>query len=179
MRSMIAAVFGCAALSVAGMAQNTGTAATTDQAFVDLAAQTDMTEAHLGQLAADQAESQAVKDYAQMLVTDHTADYNQLTAVATKAGLTVPKGIDEKHDKMIAPFAKLKGKMFDRRYAREMVTGHEAAIAAYNKEARDGQNADLKAYAQQALPTLEKHETGAKALEKPGNARESREKTSK
>ncbi len=166
MKKIMAAVFGCAALSVAGMAQNTGSAATSDQAFVDLAAQTDMTEAHLGQLAADQAQSQGVKDYAQMLVTDHTADYTQLSAIAGKAGLTVPKGLDAKHDKMIAPFTKLKGRAFDQHYIHEMVAGHEAAIAAYNKESRDGQNADLKAYAQQALPTLEKHETEAKALQK-------------
>lgn len=148
-----------------GAAQKEATA-TTDQAFVDLAAQTDMTEAHLGQLAQESAKSQAVKDYASMLVTDHTADYTKLTAVATKAGLTVPKGLDAKHDKMIAPFEKMKGAAFDSHYIREMVTGHEAAIAAYNKESRDGQNADLKAYATDALPVLEKHETGAKDLMK-------------
>ncbi len=36
-----------------------------DQHFVDFAAQTDMMEAHLGQMAADQASDQGVKDYAQ------------------------------------------------------------------------------------------------------------------
>ena len=166
MKKMMIAVFGCAALSFPAPAQNTGSAATSDQAFVDMAAQTDMTEAHLGQMAADQAQSQGVKDYAQMLVTDHTADYTKLSAVAGKAGLTVPKGLDAKHEKMAASFAKLHGKAFDQKYIHEMVAGHEAAIAAYNKESRDGQNADLKGYATETLPTLEKHEAGAKALMK-------------
>ena len=166
MKAILAGLFSCCVLSIPAMAQNTGSAATTDQAFVDLAGQTDMTEAHLGQLAADQAASPGVKEFAQMLVTDHTADYTQLTAVATKASLTVPKGLDAKQQKMIAPYEKLHGKAFDRRFAHDMVAGHEAAIAAYNKEARDGQNADLKAYATQALPTLEKHRTAAQALEK-------------
>jgi putative membrane protein len=62
----------------------------TDQQFIDMAAQTDMLEAHLGQMAADQASSPDVKTYAQMLVTDHTGDYQQLTALAAKAGFTVP-----------------------------------------------------------------------------------------
>jgi putative membrane protein len=149
-----------------------------DQEFVDFAAQTDMTEAHLGQLAANQAESQGVKDYAQMLVTDHTNDYNQLTAVASKANLNVPKGLDAKHDKMIAPFEKLKGAAFDRQYIREMVAGHEAAIAAYDRESREGQNADLKNYAQQALPTLEKHKNGAVDLEKSSKGTGGHKKTS-
>ena len=155
----------CMALCcVPAFAQATGTA--NDQKFVDFAAQTDMTEAHLGQLAQDQSSNQAVKDFAQMLVTDHTDDYNKLTAAATKAGATVPKGIDAEHNKMIAPFEKAKGAAFDRRFERDMVAGHTKAIAEYKKEEADGQNADMKAYATAALPVLEKHLQAAKDLEK-------------
>jgi putative membrane protein len=144
----------------------TAGAASADQKFVDMAAQTDMMEAHLGQMAADQASAQGVKDFAQTLVTDHTADYNKLTAAATKAGETVPKGLDAAHDRMIKPFEKLKGAAFDHRFVREMVAGHEKAIAAYKKEQADGQSADLKQYASDALPTLEKHLQAAQDLEK-------------
>jgi len=137
-----------------------------DQQFVDFAAQTDMMEAHLGQMAADQASASDIKQYAQMLVSDHTNDYQQLSAAATKAGLNVPKGLDAAHNKMLAPFEKLKAAAFDQRYAREMVTGHTKAIAEYKREASDGQNADLKAYANQALPVLEKHLQSAEGLQK-------------
>jgi putative membrane protein len=147
-------------------AKHSAAAAMTDQKFVDMAAQTDMTEAHLGQLAADQASSQGVKDYAQMLVTDHTADYQQLTNVAAKANLTIPKGLDAEHDKMIAPFEKLKGAVFDSRYIHEMVAGHTHAIEVFTKESTDAQSADLKAYASAALPILQKHLDGAKDLGK-------------
>ncbi len=165
MRIITAGLCFCTVSCVMVWAQS-GTGSTTDQAFVDLAAQTDMTEAHLGQLAQENASSQAVKDYANMLVTDHTADYTQLGTIATKAGLTVPKGLDPMHQKMIAPFEKLKGAAFDHRYIHQMVVGHEAAIAAYNKQSRDGQNEAIKTYATQTLPTLEKHEQGAKDLSK-------------
>jgi putative membrane protein len=138
----------------------------TDQQFVDFAAQTDMMEAHLGQLASSSASAQGVKDYAQMLVTDHTNDYTQLNAVATKANLVMPKGLDDAHNKMIAPFEKLQGAAFDRRYVQEMVAGHTKAIAVYTKEASDAQNPDLKAYANQVLPVLQKHLDGAKDLQK-------------
>ena len=164
MKTILTGLFCFAVTCSLAAAQGAEAEATGDQAFVNLAAETDMTEAHLGQLAANQASSQAVKDYAQMLVTDHTADYDKITAVATKAGLTVPKGLDAKHDKMAMSFEKLKGAAFDRHYIHDMVAGHEAAIAAYEKESKDGQNADLKAYAAATLPTLEKHRDGAKAL---------------
>jgi putative membrane protein len=166
MKAFLAGLFGCALISTMALAQSHAAQGTSDQDFVNMAAQTDMTEAHLGQLAQNQGSSQAVKDLGQMLATDHTKDYDQLTAIATKAGLSVPKGLDAQHDKMIAPFEKLKGKQFDRRYAHQMVVGHEAAIAAYNKESRDGQNAELKAYATATLPTLEKHKTAAQDAEK-------------
>jgi len=143
----------------------------TDQQFVDFAAQTDMTEAHLGQMAADQASAQSVKDYAHMLDTDHTSDYKQLSDIAGKGNLVVPRGLDAAHDKMIMPFHALKGAAFDRRYVQEMVTGHMKAIAEYKREAADAQNADLKAYANQALPALQKHLDGAKDLAKAGPAR--------
>lgn len=138
----------------------------TDQEFVDFAAQTDMTEAHLGQMAQEKGESQGVKDYGQMLASDHTNDYNQITSVATKANLTVPKGIDAMHDRLITPLDKLKGAAFDRTFLRDMVTGHEHALSVYKKEANDAQNADLKAYANQAVPVLEKHLSGAQDLMK-------------
>jgi putative membrane protein len=153
----------CTLFCTSALAQSSGSAMS-DQKFVDFAAQTDMTEAHLGQAAEGQADNQSVKDFAQMLVTDHTNDYKQISTVATKASLTVPKGLDATHDKMVAPFEKLKGTAFDRRFAHEMVAGHQKAIAEYKREAQDGQNAELKAYATQVLPTLEKHLQAAQAL---------------
>lgn len=156
----------CSAPSLAQMKSAKGPAMS-DQKFVDFAAQTDMVEANLGQLADSAASAQPVKDYAQMLVTDHTNDFSQLNKVAHQANLTVPNAIDTEHSKgMIAPFQKVKGKAFDKKYVHEMVAGHTQAIAVYKKEAADAQNPDLKAYAEQTLPTLQKHLDGAKALEK-------------
>jgi putative membrane protein len=137
-----------------------------DQKFVDFAAQTDMVEAHLGDLAQSAGDSQAVKDYGQMLTTDHTSDYQKLQSVAQQAGLTVPTAIDAVHNRsMVGPMHHLKGAAFDKKFSRDMVTGHTQALAIYKKEAADGQNPALKAYAQETLATLDKHLDDAKALE--------------
>jgi putative membrane protein len=142
-------------------------AAMTDQQFVDFAAQTDMVEANLGQMAGSVATAQPVKDYGQMLVTDHTNDFNQLYSVAHQANLNMPNAIDAEHNKaMIDPFQKLKGAAFDHHYVQEMIAGHTKAIAVFKKEAADAQNPALKSYAEQDLPVLQKHLDGAKALEK-------------
>lgn len=169
MKRILSVVCCIALCSVPALTQtkSAGGPSTKDQKFVDFAAQTDMVEANLGQLADSAASSQQVKDYAQMLVTDHTADFHQLYSIANQANLTMPSAIDTVHNKtMIAPFQKLKGAAFDRKYIHEMVAGHTKAIAMYKKEAADAENADLKSYAAQALPTLQKHLDQAKALEK-------------
>jgi putative membrane protein len=169
MKHILSAVCCIALCSMPALAQEKAARGTgmSDQQFVDFAAQTDMVEANVGQLAQSVASSQPVKDYGQMLVTDHTNDFHQLYGVAHQANLNVPEAIDAEHNKaMIDPFQKLKGDAFDQRYIHEMVAGHTKAIAIYKKEAADAQNPDLKSYAEQALPVLQKHLDGAKALEK-------------
>lgn len=137
-----------------------------DQKFVDFAAQTDMVEGNLGQLAQDVGASQAVKDYGQMLVTDHTNDYQKLQSVAQQAGFTVPTAIDAENNKsMIGPFHALKGATFDHKYIHTMVVGHTQAIAIYKKEAEDAQNPALKSYAQDDLAVLQNHLDHAKEIE--------------
>ena len=140
----------------------------TDQQFVDFAAQTDMLEAHLGQMAQNQADAQAVKDYAQMLISDHTSDYQKLGLLTAKEGMNLPNGLDAEHNKMIEPLDKPHGAAFDKAYDHAMIEGHTKAIAIYKKESVDAQNADLREYAAETLPTLQKHLDGAKDLMKQG-----------
>jgi putative membrane protein len=157
----------CLALAASAFGQKKAEKAGGDQQFVDMAAQTDMVEANLGQLAATNADSQQVKDAAQTLVTDHTSDYTQLKTVAGQANLNVPTAIDAAHNKaMIDPFQKLQGQSFDKKYVQDMIAGHEKAIAMYKKEAAAGQNEGLKSYAAAALPVLQKHLDDAKELAK-------------
>jgi putative membrane protein len=108
MKPILAAVCCISLCALSALAQKKGAGAMTDQQFIDMAAQTDMVEANLGQLAQTAASSQQVKDYAQTLVTDHTADFAQLHTLAQQASLTVPDAIDAAHDTaMIDPFQKL------------------------------------------------------------------------
>lgn len=157
-----------ALLSAPALAQKkaAGSAPMTDQQFINFAAETDMVEANLGQLAQEAASSQSVKDYGNMLVTDHTADYKNLQQLATQANVTVPDSIDADHNKaMVTPFQKLKGKAFDHKYITTMVEGHTKALAVYKKEAQDAKNSTIQTYAQNAIPVLQKHLDNAKLIE--------------
>lgn len=169
MRRMVSVVCCMVLCSIPALGQKAAGAANSDQQFVDFAAQTDMVEANVGQLAQNNASEQGVKDFGQTLQTDHTKDFGQLNQAAQQAGLNVPSAIDQAHNKaMVTPFEKLNGAAFDKKFIAEMVAGHTAAIAKYKKEAADGQNDALKQYAQTALPVLQQHLDAAKNLQKTG-----------
>ena len=60
----------------------------------------------------------------------------------------------------------LNGPQFDQEFCKAMVDGHQQAIDLFQKETTDGQNPDLKSYAQTTLPTLRQHLDHARELQK-------------
>lgn len=129
----------------------------TDKQFLITAARTDMIEAHEGQMAENQANRANVKDLGKLLVQDHTQSYEELTALSSKTGVSIPKGIDAARVSALEPLLHLKGDRFDRAFSRDEIAAHRRALAAFKREAEHGQDADVKAYASSMIPTLEKH----------------------
>jgi putative membrane protein len=169
MKRILTVVFCLSLFPIAALTETKATkqAEMRDQRFVNFVAQTDMVEANLGQLAKTAGASQSVIDCAQTLVTDHTSDFQALSDLAYKAGLLVPRAIDDENNRaVISPFQKLKGNAFDRRYIQLMIAEHAKAIAAYRKEAADAKTTALKSYAEKTLPVLQKLLADTKDAEK-------------
>jgi putative membrane protein len=135
-----------------------------DKEFLKMAAVSNMTEAHLGEMAEGKGAQTGIKDYGQMLVKDHTKAYQELTVLDSKLGQSIPKGINIRRDKAVEKLADLKGKRFDGQFLREEVQDHERTLAMFKREAQHGQDPDVKAYANQALPTMEEHLREAEKL---------------
>jgi putative membrane protein len=135
------------------------------QKFIMEAIQGNFAEVSMGQLAQQNAASQDVRTYGQMLVSDHGAANQQAQQAATSVGLaTLPAGPNAKqkadHDKM----AKMTGAAFDREFAKHMVKDHRKDIAAYTKASKK-QDA-VGQYAKSTLPTLQKHLEAAQSLQR-------------
>jgi putative membrane protein len=152
-------------LSLPMLAQ--GKTSPADRAFMQMAAQANMTEAHIGQMAETQASESQVKDFGQTLTHDHTDAYTQLTALAAKTGESIPNGIDVRKISTVEQLMKLKGKQFDHQFVQAEIRDHEKAIAEFKREAEHGEDPDVKAYASKMIPVLEGHLREAKTLAKP------------
>jgi predicted outer membrane protein len=93
--------------------------------FAEQAAAANLAEISLGQLAASKAQSQAVKDYAQTMIQEHTAAQNELSQAVAGLNVQLPTRMDEKHQELHDRLSQLEGADFDREYVDAMIDGHE------------------------------------------------------
>lgn len=134
--------------SLAATAADKPAVSSADKAFVMKAAQGGMLEVQLGQLASDKASSQDVKDFGAKMVTDHGKANDELKSIAESKGLTLPDKLDAAHQAKVDKLSKLSGAEFDKAYVSEMVKDHKADDAAFAKEAKSGEDPDIKAFAE-------------------------------
>ena len=139
--------------------------ATSDADFVEDAAVGGMSEVELGKMASTKAASADVKNFGQMMVTDHTKANDELKALATKKGWTLPAAVDSSHKSTADDLRNRVGADFDKAYVEEMVDDHETDVKAFEDKAKNATDPDLKAFAEKTLPTLRKHLDAIKAIQ--------------
>lgn len=143
--------------SVRAGSQGASQLASADRQFVMEAARGGMAEVELGQLASDKAQSDAVKQFAQRMVTDHGKANDELKALAQSKNITLPTELDAKHKSTKDRLSKLSGAQFDRAYMQEMVSDHQKDVSEFRKQSQSAKDAELKAWATKTLPTLQEH----------------------
>jgi putative membrane protein len=140
-----------------------------DRDFLMDAAMGGLEEVELGRLAAQQGMSEAVKQFGQRMVDDHSKANTELMTLAQSKGITLPTTLDEKHQKDVTKLTAMSGAEFDRAYAKMMLSDHNKDVSEFEKQSMRGVDPDLKAFAAKTLPTLQEHLQLAKTL--PGNER--------
>ena len=135
-----------------------------DSTFVVTAAKDGMAEVAAGKMAQNQAVSQRVKNFANMMVTDHTKAGDELAAIAKSKNITLPTAPDADAQKMAADMGKMIGKDFDKDYVNGMVDGHEKAVKLFTDASQTLKDSTLRAFAISTLPTLKMHLDSIKAI---------------
>ena len=134
-----------------------GTLNEQDRTFVNQAAAGGLAEVAAGKIAEQKAQKEAVKDFARQMITDHSKANDRLTQIASQQSVKVPTAPDETHAAAAERLKKLSGAEFDNAYMQQQVQDHRTTIQLFQKEASSGQNASLKAFAAETLPTLQRH----------------------
>ncbi|KVV38955.1 DUF305 domain-containing protein [Burkholderia territorii] len=136
-----------------------------DAEFVDKAALAGKAEVQASQLALKQAQSADVRAFAKRMVADHGKANAKLNAIAARTGMK-PQ-VDQIQDPDVEALRGKRGHDFDTAYvAAAGPDAHKKAVALFEDEARDGKDAQLRAFAKSTLPTLKHHLSMAEELQR-------------
>jgi len=150
-RSMLMLACGTAVVLVCAVAQ-ASSLSKNDRDFMNSVATMDMTGAHASEMAQTKATSSEVKDFAKMLAKDNSESFGHLAELAAKTGATIPRGINAARIPAIQGLTNLNGAQFDRQFTKAQIAAEQHALTVFKREAKYGQNDDLKAYANRMIP---------------------------
>jgi putative membrane protein len=145
-----------ATLNAAGQGTRPAVSAT-DRSFMEQVAAGGMAEVEHGRLASQNAGAAKVKEFGQRMVTDHGKAGDELKALASRKQVMLPTTLTPEHRAKQDELAALKGSAFDRAYSAHMVMAHEKTVALFEKHIKEGTDAELKAWAEKTLPTVQTH----------------------
>jgi putative membrane protein len=131
--------------------------ADTAKDFVDKAATGGMFEVASSKIVQDKGQDQSVKNFAQKMIHDHGAANARLEAVAGEQKLKLPTDLDAKHKSDLEKLQNAQAPV-DKPYVEMQRDAHSDAVKLFESYARDGDNASLKAFAQETVATLKMHQ---------------------
>jgi putative membrane protein len=152
--------------NMSGSNKNTSMLGSSDRKFMMEAAMGGMEEVELGKLAAERGSTDAIKQFGQRMVDEHTKANEELMQIASMKGVALPTTLDDKHKADVTKMSQLSGAAFDSAYVKEAgVKDHNKAVKLFQSEADKGKDADLKAFASKTLPTIQEHLRMAQDME--------------
>ncbi len=134
--------------------------------FLAHAASGDQFEIQSSQLALQMSQNPVVRNFANMMISDHARLSQAMAGAATAAGLTPPAPtlLPEQQAALDQLRASGSGPNFDIAYKSVQVSGHQQALGLFQNYAAMGDAPAIKAAAGQAIPTIQMHLSQAQML---------------
>jgi putative membrane protein len=145
------------AMKAQNLARGSADLSAADKTFMAAAASGGMYEVRSSQLALQHGQAADVKSIAQHMIDDHTKANQELMSLAQQKGLVTADALNPKHQNMLDKLNGLNGTAFDAEYLRQQRVAHQETVSLFLDETRQGSSADVKAWAQKTLPTLQQH----------------------
>jgi putative membrane protein len=101
--------------------------------------------------------NQAVKEFAQRMVEDHSKANDRLISLAEADGIAVPDELDRKHKAVRERLEASSGAKFDLAHIRGQVVDHQKTAQLLEHEIGSGQDVELKSFASETLPVVLGH----------------------
>jgi predicted outer membrane protein len=150
--------------SAAGAATGAKLSAGDEKILKDMA-MANMAEVEGGKLAQGKSQSSEVKAFAQQMIDDHTANLNEVKALAQARGVTLPTEPDAKHKAMAAKLEKMSGDAFDKAYMKQAgVQDHKTVHAKLMAASKKAKDPEVKALVDKTEPVVAQHLKSAEQM---------------
>jgi putative membrane protein len=128
-----------------------------DAQFLVNAAEINLKQIQLGQLAQQKGSSTHVKELGKMMEDAHTKSQRDLTALARSKSITIPTTPTDDVKDAYKDLNEKSGKDFDKAYSDLMVKRHKDAIDDFENAATDSNDREVKNWATASLPDMRAH----------------------
>jgi putative membrane protein len=142
-----------------------------DAQIVGIVLAADTIDVNYGNIALKRSKNEAVREFAQRMVTDHSAVQQSVIGLATKLGVTAEDsptsdGLKQGAVDITAKLNSLRGKAFDSFYVDNEVSYHQSVTGAVDSVLiPSARNAELKSALQGAQPLFLRHLEHAKMIQ--------------
>ena len=163
----------CALLSVPAFGQSQNAPTGSAQAGQTISARdlvnqvvlVDMFDVQLAKIA-EQNGDNTDKTFAREEIQVHSKATNDLKALVMsgKVNAPIPSAVDGEYQQKLDALQKLSGNQFDSAFRNDEIQSHRDEVAIVEQYAKNGDNADLKRWAETNLPTLIDHLNKAEKL---------------
>jgi putative membrane protein len=133
--------------------------------FLVKAANGGLTEVAAGKIGENKAVNKSVKDFAKLMVKDHSALNDQVKSLASNLNVTLPDSPATANQQTLTDLSNEKAKDFDKDFIDMMVKDHKSTISLFKDASDDDINADVKSFVVATIPTLESHLSKADSLQ--------------
>lgn len=134
------------------------------QEFLTNAASSSMLEVELAQLAQEKAQSQEVRDYAQMIANDHQQANERLMNIAQQKNINLPETMKDEHEEKMQDLREKSGSEFDEEYMSMQVDLHEKDIDKFTDMQEEVQDQEIKQWVDNTLASLRQHKEQAQIV---------------
>lgn len=128
-----------------------------DRNFMMTAAQGGMAEVQMAQLALQKSSNQKVRDFAQMMVKDHSDLNAKLMPMATQMGVSLPTRMSAADQSALSRLSRQSGSSFDRSYLASQKAAHSKTLALFQDAGAQADDVNLRNFFAQNAATISTH----------------------
>jgi putative membrane protein len=137
---------------------NSQQASSEDAKFLVKAAEIDLAVINIGRLSTQRGSRQDVREFANRLVQDHSANLNQVNQLCNRNNWKSGERMDQEHQQLFQKLAVMQGPQFDQAFLNHAAEGHKKGVEFFKNASENCKNADVKQFATQTLAAVRQHE---------------------